>query len=203
MKNSKLKILPALGIALMFSTMTFAQNAPAFDKGDNTIGISIGLGINYAYYNNAVNLPAITLLYDHGTFGEVGPGTIGIGGIVGFKTSTYTYPASYNGDYKATWTNYIIAARGTYHLTILKDKNNKFDPYAGIVLGVRINKYTDSYNDYYYDKHNKYYYNNSRSADAVKGVFIGAKYNFAEYFGVFAELGYDISIIRAGLNFNF
>ncbi len=202
MKKTTLKNVAVLLSGLLFSSVSNAQNAPAFDKGDNTIGLSIGLGVNYAYYNNAVNLPAFTLLYDHGTFGEVGPGTIGIGGIVGLKTSTYTYPASY-GDYKATWTNYIIAARGTYHLTILKDKNNKFDPYAGIVLGVRINKYTDTYNDYYYSTYNRYYYTNRASASAVKGVFIGAKYNFAKFFGAFAELGYDISIIRVGLNFNF
>ncbi|CAN5499247.1 hypothetical protein BH11BAC1_BH11BAC1_22180 [soil metagenome] len=201
MKRITCTIAAILFTGLLISTNSNAQNAPAFGKGDNTIGVSMGVGINYSYYNTAVSYPAITLYYDHGTFGEVGPGTIGIGGIVGFKSEHYKYPDNY-GNYKASWTHYIIAARGTYHLTILKDKNNKFDPYAGIVLGVRMNSYTDTYDDYYYSKnHSRLYSRNS--ADVVKGVFIGAKYNFAKYVGVFAELGYDISIIRVGLNFNF
>jgi hypothetical protein len=203
MKKTILK--KTLFLVLMAATgsaFIVKADEPAFDKGSNTIGVSLGLGVNYAYYSNAVNFPAITLYYDHGTFGEVGPGTIGIGGIIGFKSSHYTYP-EYYGDYDATWTNYIIAARGTYHLTILKDKNNHFDPYAGVVLGVRINNYNDTYNDYYYDKYHYHYYNEAHSADAVKGVFIGAKYNFTHAFGAFAELGYDISIFRIGLNFNF
>jgi hypothetical protein len=200
MKTSSLNISIALAACLSAAT-AFAQNAPAFDKGDNTIGISIGAGVNYAYYNNAVSYPAITLLYDHGTFGDVGPGTIGIGGIIGYKGEHYTYP-DYYGDYTASWSHIVIAARGTYHLTILKDKNNKFDPYAGVVLGVRINSYSDTYDDYYYNTYHSRLYNRN-SADAVKGVFIGAKYNFASHVGVFAELGYDISIVRIGLNFNF
>ena len=81
-------ILP-LATVLLLSTASNAQNKPAFDKGDNTIGESIGLGVSYAHYSNAVNVPAITLLYDHVTFGEVGQGTIGIGGNIGFKTIHY------------------------------------------------------------------------------------------------------------------
>ena len=202
MKKFNLKIAVVLAAVLSVASLGYAQNSPAFDKGDNTIGISIGAGVNYAYYSNAVSYPALTLYYDHGTFGDIGPGTIGIGGIVGYKAEHYTYP-DYYGDYTASWSHIIIAARGTYHLTILKDKNNKFDPYAGIVLGVRINNYNDTYNDYYYNTYHYYYYTRDHSADAVKGVFIGAKYNFAKYVGVFAELGYDISIVRVGLNFNF
>ncbi len=37
----------------------------------------------------------------------------------------------------------------------------------------------------------------------VYGVFVGAKYNFAPGFGVFGELGYDISFLRIGLCANF
>jgi len=34
-------------------------------------------------------------------------------------------------------------------------------------------------------------------------LFVGAKYNFVENFGAFAELGYDISFFKIGLNLNF
>lgn len=203
MKKTTLKLFTAFLLAAGACTSTISKaDEPAFDKGDNTIGISMGVGVNYGYYADAVSVPAITLLYDHGSFSEVGPGTIGIGGIVGFKTSHYNYPASY-GDYEARWTNYIIAARGTYHLTLLKDKNNHFDPYAGVVIGVRINNYTDTYNDYYYNTYHTHYRSDVSNANPVGGVFVGAKYNFTKAFGAFAELGYDISILRVGLNFNF
>lgn len=211
MKKNIIKNSALLIAGVLLSSVSMAQNAPAFDKGDNTIGISIGVGGNFNYYNGYRSVPSFSLYYDHGSFGEIGPGTIGIGGIVGFKTASYDYPDNYwvsGSHFEKRWTDYIVAARATYHLTLLKDKNNKFDPYAGIVLGVRFQTYKDTYYQYRYD-HNQYYgYSNddyyyNGHPYAVKGVFIGAKYNFTKFFGAFAELGYDISIIRVGLNFNF
>lgn len=168
---------------------------PAFDKGSKTIGIFAGLGMSYGYYGSPVQLPALGIIYDQGIVANVGPGTIGIGGILAYKGASYKYP---NGGYKATWTNYIIAVRGTYHLTILKDKNNKFDPYAGVMAGVRIYQYEDTY--YNTLPVNPYSYG---SAYMITGAFVGAKYNFSKSFGAFAEFGYDISNLRIGLNFNF
>ncbi|MES1223214.1 MAG: hypothetical protein ABUT20_47410, partial [Bacteroidota bacterium] len=81
----------------------------------------------------------------------------------------------------------------TYHLTVLKDKNNKFDPYAGVTLGARIYQYKNSYGSSYTDN----------SVYPTFGAFVGAKYNFAKSFGAFAELGYDISFARIGVCFNF
>jgi hypothetical protein len=200
MKKSILKITSSLFAALLFSSAALAQNAPAFDKGDNTIGISIGVGASrhasvYGYGNkfSYVDLPAFALTYDHGFFGDVGPGTIGIGGIVAYQ---YSYLSKY-GNYDASWTNFIIGARGTYHLTILKDKNNHFDPYAGVLIGLRIHSYSNTQYDYYDDPYD------TGGVNPAGGVFVGAKYNFTKAFGAFAEVGYDISIIRIGLNFNF
>ncbi len=200
MKKSILFNAGLLFTAFLLATSANAQNAPAFGKGDNTIGISMGLGgsygssvYGYGYNYSKVNLPAIALIYDHGFFGDVGPGTIGIGAYIGYK---YSYLTNY-GKYDANWTDLVIGIRGTYHLTILKDKNNKFDPYAGVLAGVRSHSYKNTYYDYDNTR-----YDRSRAYPAT-GVFVGAKYNFAKFFGAFAEVGYDISIIRVGLNFNF
>jgi hypothetical protein len=185
-------------IILVFATHMFAQsgsgNESAFGKGSKTLGLAAGLGVDYGYYSGYKSLPAFTLIYDQGFWEDVGPGNIGIGGMVGIKTAHYNYP---NGGYKSTWNNYIVGIRGTYHLTILKDKNNQFDPYAGIMLGVRIYKYKDTY---YNNRNNPYNY---KSLYFIQGAFIGAKYNFKKSFGVFAEAGYDISLVRFGLNVNF
>jgi hypothetical protein len=171
------------------------DNEPAFKKGSKTIGFAAGFGVEYGYYSGYRTLPAFTVIYDQGFFEDVGPGTIGIGGMVGVKTAHFNYAT---GGYKSKWNNYIIGVRGTYHLTILKDKNNSFDPYAGIMLGIRIYRYKDTYYDSF--GNNPYSY---RNLYFVQGAFIGAKYNFTNNFGVFAEAGYDISLARVGLNINF
>lgn len=189
-----------LSSALLIAAVSHAQNAPAFDKGDNTIGLAIGVGANhhssvrgYGYDYSYVDWPAFLVTFDHGTFGDVGPGTIGIGGMLGYK---YAYLNNY-GDYEASWTDVVIGARGTYHLTILKDKNNHFDPYAGVLLGMRIQTYRNTYYDYYDDHYD------SGGVFPATGVFVGAKYNFTKAFGAFAEVGYDVSVLRIGINFNF
>lgn len=170
-------------------------DAPAFDEGSNTITLSLGVGdgegsYDYNGYDDHVGLPAFAVTYDHGIVGDVGPGTIGIGGIVAGKTSWDNY-----GGGKATWSSFEIGARADWHLTILKDKNNKFDPYAGVTVGGRFDHYKKSPDggpDY-----------NSSSSSVIFAPFIGAKYNFKPGFGVFAEASVDISILRAGVAFNF
>lgn len=201
MKTKMLKTTLQISMLLLSLSPAYAQKKtggakPAFDKGSKTLGLSVGFGVGYGYYGSVKNLPAFAVNYDQGIIGNVGPGTIGIGGLIGFKSSSYKYSSS---SYKATWTNIVVAARGTYHLTLLKDKNNKFDPYAGVTLGLRFNSYKDSYySSLGYD--NPYSYG---SVSPVAGVFVGAKYNFAPAFGVFSELGYDISFFRIGLCLNF
>lgn len=199
-KMFKLTLVSASLICMqLVPTAMFAAD-PAFDKGSNTIGLGVGFGLTYGYYSGATTSPALTFIYDHGFFPEVGPGTIGIGGIIGYKSAKYDYP--YAGGYSAKWTNIVVGVRGTYHLTILAEKNNKFDPYAGVVIGLRFNSYKDTYDDYYYNTYG-YHYGTYGNTSIVSGAFIGAKYNFAEAIGAFAELGYDISYAKIGINFNF
>ena len=180
---------------LLLSFSSFAAE-PAFDKGSNVIGVGIGVGVSYGsyagYYSSTTVSPTLYASFDRGFFPEVGPGTIGIGALIAYKSSKSTY-LTYTSRYSST----IVGLRGTYHLTILKDKNNKFDPYAGVTLGLRFNSYKDPYSDFY-----NYAYNYNR-VNAVAGVFVGAHYNFLPNFGAHAELGYDISFFRVGVNFNF
>ncbi|MFZ4753451.1 MAG: hypothetical protein ACOYLG_08920 [Chitinophagaceae bacterium] len=203
----KSKVLLILWVCVSFASIQLTAGPlknkkdsgvkPAFDKGSKTLGIFMGIGRNYDYgfYSNIDQIPAFGLIYDHGIVGNAGPGTVGIGGMLAYKGASYKYA---NGKYRANWSNYILAVRGTYHLTILKDKNNKFDPYAGVMFGLRINRYEDTY--YNQLGYNPYNYGN---VNPISGFFVGAKYNFAKRIGAFTELGYDISFFRIGLNFNF
>ncbi|MBS1645596.1 MAG: outer membrane beta-barrel protein [Bacteroidetes bacterium] len=168
-------------------------NAPAFDKGDRTIGVFLGAGLDYDYayghFEDADRtfMPTIGVYYDQGIFSNVGPGTIGIGGLIAYKADHRKY-AGNTYDYNTL----LVAARATYHLALLKDKNNKFDPYGGVTVGIRSSHFKDSYDSHTHS-----------SVDPIAGLFVGAKYNFQPGFGAFAEVGYDISLVRLGLNINF
>jgi hypothetical protein len=178
-------------LLVTFSTAK-AQEA-AFDRGSKTLSLALGVGDGegaYDYYGdgNHLGLPAFAVIYDQGIVGDVGPGTIGVGGIVSAKES---WDHSNGND--ANWSSFMIGVRGDWHLTILKDRNNKFDPYAGITIGARrFNHFHDTGDDY---THN--------SSDPIFAPFIGAKYNFASHVGVFAEASFDISLLRGGIAFNF
>jgi len=191
---------PSLMMLLLFASTSVmakkkkwddAGKKAAFDKSSKTVGVFVGVGATYSYSYAVgyapVPLPAFGVLYDQG-FMKAGPGTVGLGGIIAAQLSSYKH-----GSYKATWHNYIVGLRGTWHLSILKEKNNKFDPYGGVLAGVRIYDFRDK--GIGYDiKSNKVY--------PAVGAFVGAKYNFKRHFGAFAELGFDITFLRSGLNFN-
>lgn len=186
---------------LVFSTLSYSQgkNAgssdqgyePPFKKGNGIISIASGFGVSYGYYGSYISLPALSVACDFGIIDKAGPGNIGAGGIVGFKWAYST-----GKDFEARWMNYIIAARGTYHLTLVK--HSKFDPYGGVLVGIRIYDYKDPYFDNYKYNPNKY-----KRVYPVTGVFVGAKYNFTSFFAGFVEAGYDISLFRVGFNLCF
>lgn len=168
-----------------------------FHKGTHTFGLGFGVGVDYDYYGDLSSPPALVLTYDQGVKDHLGPGNLGIGGILAVKSSVYKY--GYGG-YKAIWRNYIMGVRGTYHLTLLADKNNKFDPYGGVLAGFRMTTYDDTYYNANPSTFDPYNYNN---VYPVVGAFVGAKYNFAKKFGAWAEAGYDISFFKMGLCISF
>jgi len=199
------KLLITTCLLAFASAASFAQKKDVktvsygtpFHKGSNTIALGLGFGSGYGDYYGSVNRsPAILAYYDHGIVDNLGPGNLGIGGILAYGVTRYKYS---NGD-KATWANAIVGLRGTWHLTILAKKNNKFDPYAGAMAGLRF----QSYKDTYYDNHPGIpnYYDNKGVYPTV-GLFVGAKYNFAPNFGAWSELGYDVAFFKLGVNFNF
>lgn len=199
--NNMRTLLTTLVLAILAFNMQAAnkkksstENQP-FHKGSNSLGIGLGAGMDYGYYGTVSAIPTIFATFDHGIVDHLGPGNLGIGGIIGVKSASTTYFSNY----KATWRNIMIGVRGTWHLTLLADKNSKFDPYGGVTAGFRINTYSNSYysNNQLVDP---YDYNH---VSPITGVFVGAKYNFSQHFGVFAEAGYDISLFRGGLSINF
>jgi hypothetical protein len=186
-----LSVLLAFG--LLFSKNT---NAQGMEVGKNNLGIGVGLG--HDYYSLVGITPAARLNFDHGFF-NAGPGVITIGGSVGLSHSVYNN--SWLGiGYKESWTNIVIASRGAWHYNFGKIGNENFNAYAGVGLGVRIERYSYTYdgNDPNFDPDNNYGDNYLHYA-----TFIGGSYQFSEGFGIFAEVGYDITNVLFGANFRF
>lgn len=198
--KKRINARPALMLGAFMMTGLFfnplmAQNnggEPPFVRGSKSLGVSLGAGIEHGYYGDYKTLPALAITYDQGIIDNVGPGTIGIGGIAAVKNAYYNYKSTGN---RARWNNYFVGVRATYHLTLLAEKNNRFDPYAGVTAGVRVMDYTDDANLPNRPDYSK--------VNSVVGAFVGAKYNFARSFGAFAEVGYDISYGRIGIAANF
>ena len=89
----------------------------------------------------------------------------------------------------------MFAARGTYHLTLLKDKNNKFDPYAGVMLGVRLHTYRNTYYDYADDSYD------AGGVLPATGVFVGAKYSLPISLAPLLKSATTFPSCVSGLNF--
>lgn len=181
--------LPAL-IAVM-GLLTARADAQAFEKGTNHICIGLGIGgyFTYASYGDYTSTPTFFASFDHGLVDDVGPGTIGIGAFLGYKSSSYTYDYfGYN--WKGKWTDLVFGARGTYHIPL---DNDNLDLYGALSLGIYLESYKFTSNDPIdpsYDTH---------ASNAYYAFSVGGKYMFSDNFGVFAELGYDVAWIKAGI----
>lgn len=161
-----------------------------FGKGSTAVNLGVGLGLGYGYALSGLHsTPAMSASFEYGIADNVGPGTIGVGAMVGYKS--YGWKSS---GYKGTWSNIIVAARGTYHYDVFD--NPKLDTYAGISLGVRHERYSDNAGtDFYYGK--------ASSTYLTSGLFVGGRYYFTDKIGAFGEVGYDMSLLKLGLTARF
>lgn len=157
------------------------------DPGNNVIGIGVGIQPARMYDQASYSL-ALILNYDHVTTNMVGPGTVNVGAALGI------YRGERRGVWsgRGSWYKMGIAARGSYHLGTLF--NNRFDPYAGIAVGLYSAPEQENQHPYYTDRY---------KSDVFLAPFIGAKYNFTSHMGIWAEGGYDITNLKAGLHFDF
>ncbi|RSK37171.1 hypothetical protein [Hymenobacter metallilatus] len=174
-----------------------AASGALFQKGTTMVNLGVGLGLGYGYgFGSGLKAtPAVSLSLEKGIIEGIGPGVIGIGGLIGYKGYHYDYPGT---DYKARWNNIIVLVRGTYHYDLLQ--NSKLDTYAGVSLGARI----ESYKDTYYSEYLGGRYDNSYGGARVEGgIFIGGRYFLTDNIGAFAEAGYDMSYLKLGVTARF
>ncbi len=188
-----LKFMGALALAATIPATATAQ----FEEGDNVLGVGVGIlgGYNVGWSGSDYSqTPAINLHFDHG-MGELGPGTWGLGGYVGYKSASYKarYLNYYNYDYRYTWL--VVGVRGTWHYN--EWHGDKWDTYGGVMLAYRGVTYKDhtDYGAYSY-LGNSYTY--SGSGVGFSG-FLGARYFFSDKIGAYGELGYGLTALQIGL----
>jgi hypothetical protein len=176
-----------LALFLPFATL----NAQIFDKGDMVLSFGLGLGATYYTLGgyNKMSVPPVFIAGDYCLREDLGPGNLGVGGIIAYSAYKYDFPHS---DWGSKYKVFMIGARGTYHFTDLVDK---LDLYGGIVIGAKIFTHT-----YYGDYPDTY---NPVGSRVLFEPFAGARYYFTDNFGVMAELGYGISWFKMGVSLKF
>ncbi len=171
-------------MGVLITTFSYAQQ---FQKGTTVVNAGIGLGTALGGLGKA--RPAISLSLDRGVWPVGGPGVISLGGYLG--NTGYKYSS---GGYTAKWNYFIVGARGAYHYNGFSSVP-KLDVYGGAMLGYNIVNYSSNGNDV--DISNSY-----GSGIGFSG-FLGGRWFFTERIGAYAELGYGVSVLNAGLAIKF
>ncbi|MGY2131241.1 hypothetical protein ACW9KT_03380 [Hymenobacter sp. HD11105] len=175
-----------------FPELFTPESTPTFRKGFSIVNLGLGLispNNGYDLFGAVKSSPAITLSYEKGVIDGIGPGTIGLGGLIGYKRYHYDFPRT---DDKATWTDLVVMGRGTYHYNFTSDPN--LDTYGGVSLGIRYNLYKNEVSP----DRDRY---NGDGLHLAYGLFAGARYYLTERFGAFGEVGYDMSYLKLGLTY--
>jgi hypothetical protein len=150
--------------------------------------INVGVGFGPARYGS-MTIPPLSGTVDIPL--ALGGLPFSFGGSVGFAQSRWNY---YGNDYLA-YNVFVFGGRANYHFNF---GVNKLDAYAGITLGWEIGRWGSS-NDAddswlrYYGDYSGFHF----------GFQAGVRYFFTSIIGAFAEAGYGLTYIKAGLALKF
>lgn len=174
-------------------TAAAASSSGPFEVGTNAVNLGIGIGSRYNYGtgffggNSSVS-PAVSLSYERGIM-PLGPGVLGVGGIVAYQGASYDL----GGGDKWKYTDIVVMVRGTFHYPV----SDKFDAYGGLGIGVRHARSSFEGSSFYSA------IGSASGTDVTSGLFVGGRYFFTESIGAFAELGYDQTYLKLGLSAKF
>lgn len=194
--------------SLLMCAPAFAQQDKAanpdqsFTQGTNVLGVGVGIGGEYQYWGGGyTETPNFVLTYENGTFGNVGPGTISLGGLLSYKSIGYKYSDGYGNFYDEKWTYWIIGLRSAYHWNFTH--NAKCDPYAGAMLAYYYIHYSFNSNLNYKNPGDPFYYvyNASYNNYLALSLYVGFRYYLSDNVAIWGELGYGYSNLAVGVSF--
>ncbi len=173
-------------LAIVAAMAITPLSAQQFQKGTSAVNLGIGIGTTFG--GVGTGRPAVMLSYDHGMWDAGDTGIISIGGYVG--NTGYSYK---DGTYSYKWNYWLVGARGAYHYHGFKNIP-QLDPYAGLMLGYNLVTYSHS---------SEYTGPGSYGSGIGFSFFLGGRWFFSDNFAAFAELGYGIAVLNAGVSFKF
>jgi hypothetical protein len=178
--------------------------------GFNYYDYSNGNGYNYgnhwnSNYNNQIQIPTLSVSLQKAVWAD-----ITIGGQIAFNAFGAERDYHQSDDYyqhsKYTQTNTFILGRGEFHFNRLIGWDRKFDLYAGVIAGARISleKQTEVYEGWGTQGQSGSWRNNYpdrtySNVGPTAGPFAGFRYYFAKKVGVYGEVGWNVTNLRAGL----
>ncbi|MEL6866195.1 MAG: hypothetical protein AAFP19_17330 [Bacteroidota bacterium] len=153
---------------------------------NQTMVAQVGIGLGGYANTYSSQTPIISAAFEKAYKEKIGPGYLGIGGQIGYKSATYDYGSvgfRYNWKYRYT----MLAARALYHPDFISIDN--FDVYGGLTLGMYFLRFSS--NDDLFVNYN--------SNHVLLGAVVGAKYYFTEQLAAYAELGYGLGYLNVGI----
>jgi hypothetical protein len=192
-------MIKAILLTSVLNFVSSAMIAQAFQQGTQVLSAGLGIGSSLSAYSSNSQTPALSANYEIGLWEAGTSGVISLGGYVGFKRYGYRFRSQ---DYtiKSNWNYSIIGLRSAYHYTDLG--SDQFDVYGGLMLSYNMVKYKWK-EEWSSDPSLNDSYSNSLSGSVGFTAFVGGRYFFNEKLGVYAELGYGVSYLNAGVSFRF
>lgn len=164
----------------------------------NYVQAGIGFGNTLDYASGAKGMPTLNFTYERMLPFKVGPGTFGAGLTTSYRSvkweSTFLDYEDVETRGKWKYSNMVIALRGAYHLSSEIIKVENLDLYGALQIGARIakQKYTGEA-DYGVGT------SDWKDNNVHVGFIAGARYFFTPGFGVYSEIGYDVTWIKLGV----
>jgi hypothetical protein len=182
--------LKAIFVFLFGLSLSTGVNAQLFSKGDKVINLGIGVPSYLGGNGYETKLPLISGSFDYGLFDGLleNKASIGVGGYLGYTANRFKYAGNQGYDFSYL----IIGPRASFHYNPI----DKLDTYGGLLLGLNIVG-----SSVYGDADQRYKPDNETGF--IPALYVGARYYFADNIAVFAEVGYGVSLIEAGISFKF
>src|SRR5437763_472113 len=85
-----------LSLIIIFSITGLNSAKAQFASETNAVNVGIGVGSTFVS-GYASASPGLAISYEHGQWGNMGPGTISLGGYLGYKSFAYRFPDNISG----------------------------------------------------------------------------------------------------------
>ena len=190
-KATFMKNIFIAGLAFAFASLvTFSVDAQTMNRGDNLVTAGISLGSGLGNFDASSSSPGFSLTYELGYYNLDGPGVLGLGAYLGYKSfsnSGYLENSAFTQDWKYT----VIGFRANYHYMGLKNLP-QLDPYGGLMISYDAVNYTFNSTDGITDPSGEY------NGSLGLSLYAGGRWFFTKNIAAFVEVGFGVANLTVG-----